>query len=135
MSENNNKTDEAAVVELIENWARAVRAKDYDGILASHSEDIVMFDVPPPFESKGIEAYKQTWDLFFSAAPDPVAFDIERMDIFAGDDVAFAACLMRCAEKAENGEWVRLDFRLTVGLSKIDGDWTIVHEHHSVPAT
>jgi ketosteroid isomerase-like protein len=27
-----------------------------------------------------------------------------------------------------------LDFRLTVGLRKIDGQWTITHEHHSVPA-
>jgi ketosteroid isomerase-like protein len=25
-------------------------------------------------------------------------------------------------------------FRLTVGLRKIDGDWRIAHEHHSVPA-
>jgi ketosteroid isomerase-like protein len=27
-----------------------------------------------------------------------------------------------------------LDFRLTVGLRKIDGRWVITHEHHSVPA-
>jgi ketosteroid isomerase-like protein len=26
-------------------------------------------------------------------------------------------------------------FRLTVGLRKIDGNWCIDHEHHSVPAT
>jgi ketosteroid isomerase-like protein len=26
-------------------------------------------------------------------------------------------------------------FRLTVGLRKIDGDWRIAREHHSVPAT
>jgi ketosteroid isomerase-like protein len=26
-------------------------------------------------------------------------------------------------------------FRLTVGLGKVDGDWRIAHEHHSVPAT
>jgi ketosteroid isomerase-like protein len=29
---------------------------------------------------------------------------------------------------------VDLDFRLTVGLRKIDCQWTIVHEHHSVPS-
>jgi ketosteroid isomerase-like protein len=27
-----------------------------------------------------------------------------------------------------------LYFRLTIGLRKIDGRWTITHEHHSVPA-
>ena len=26
-----------------------------------------------------------------------------------------------------------LDFRLTTGLCKVNGAWTIVHEHHSVP--
>ena len=26
-------------------------------------------------------------------------------------------------------------FRLTIGLRNIDGDWRIVHEHHSVPST
>jgi ketosteroid isomerase-like protein len=26
-------------------------------------------------------------------------------------------------------------FRLTIGLRKVDGDWRIAHEHHSVPAT
>jgi hypothetical protein len=25
-------------------------------------------------------------------------------------------------------------FRLTVGLRKVDGNWCIQHEHHSVPA-
>lgn len=28
-----------------------------------------------------------------------------------------------------------LDLRLTVGLRKIDSEWTIMHEHHSVPTT
>jgi hypothetical protein len=34
-------------------------------ILAHHERDIVMFDLPPPLQCRGIEAYKQTWDLFF----------------------------------------------------------------------
>ena len=94
-----------------------------------------MFDVPPPFESRGIKAYKETWTLFYSSQPEPVAFDIKRLDIVAGSEVAFAVALMQCAETAKDGERVPLDFRLTVGLRKTEGRWTIVHEHHSVPAT
>ncbi|TAK61516.1 nuclear transport factor 2 family protein [Methylobacter sp.] len=30
---------------------------------------------------------------------------------------------------------VPLAFRLTIGLRKIDGQWSVVHEHHSIPAT
>jgi uncharacterized protein (TIGR02246 family) len=127
-------TDEAAIRELIERWASAVRAKDLKGILANHSPDILMFDVPPPLESKGIEAYVKTWDLFFAWSDDPVIFRIERMDITAGNDVAFAAALMRCGGTEKSGERIELEFRLTVGLRKIGGQWTVLHEHHSIPA-
>ena len=132
---NNTTTDEAMIRELVEDWAKAVRVKDFNGILANHSAEILMFDVPPPLESKGIEAYRETWDLFYSAQPDPIAFDIQRMEIVAGADVAFVTALMRCAEKGENEERIKLDFRLTIGLRKINGRWIILHEHHSVPAT
>ena len=128
------KTDEAAIRSLVENWARAVRAKDFAGILAHHSADMLMFDVPPPMECKGIEAYRETWDLFYSAQPVPIAFDIQRMDVVAGSDVAFVAALMQCAEQAKDGRRIKLDFRLTIGLRKIAGQWTVVHEHHSIPA-
>src|ERR1700736_5945366 len=106
--------DEAAIRDVVESWAPAVRRRDFEGILQSHSSDIVMFDVPPPFQSKGIEAYKKTWDLFFSWSSGPIPFDINEMSITAGRDVAFVVATMRCAEPGANGEHKGLDFRLTV---------------------
>jgi uncharacterized protein (TIGR02246 family) len=126
--------DSAAVRNVIESWAAAVRHRDFEGILQNHSSDIVMFDVPPPFQSKGIEAYKKTWDLFFSCSSDPIVFDITTMAITADRDVAFVVATMHCTEPAANGERQGLEFRLTVGLRKVDGHWSITHEHHSVPA-
>jgi uncharacterized protein (TIGR02246 family) len=128
-------TDEGAIRELVENWARAVRIKDLDGILANHSPDILMFDVPPPIQSKGIEAYRKTWDLFFSWSQDSRIFDIGEMNITAGNDVAFVTALMRCAGTEANGDKIELEFRLTIGLRKIDGQWIVMHEHHSIPAS
>jgi ketosteroid isomerase-like protein len=136
MSANNSRTtDEAAIRELIESWAKAVRTKKINGILANHSPEILMFDVPPPIQSKGIEAYKKTWDLFFSWSHNPVVFDISEMNITAGNDVAFVTALMRCAGTEANGETIELEFRLTIGLRKIGGQWIIMHEHHSIPAS
>jgi uncharacterized protein (TIGR02246 family) len=126
--------DEAAVRNLIESWAAAVRRRDIEGILGNHATDLVMFDVPPPFQSKGLDAYKESWDLFFSWSIAPICFDIREMKVTVGQDVAFAVATMACAEPGENGEPQSLDFRLTVGLRKIDGRWMITHEHHSVPA-
>jgi uncharacterized protein (TIGR02246 family) len=129
-----NAYDQAAIFVLIQSWTAAVRRRDIDGILENHAADIVMFDVPPPFQSKGIEAYRKTWDLFFSWSSDPIPFDITEMTVTAGSDVAFAFAAMRCAGPGADGKPEALAFRLTVGLRKIDGQWTITHEHHSIPA-
>ena len=56
------------------------------------------------------------------------------MTITAASDVAFAVATMHCTEPGADGERHGLEFRLTIGLRKIGDQWTITHEHHSVPA-
>jgi ketosteroid isomerase-like protein len=48
-----------------------------------------------------------------------------------GADVAFAFALLRCGtpEQFERNPEQRL--RLTIGLRKAGGRWTVTHEHHS----
>ncbi|HTF77338.1 MAG TPA: nuclear transport factor 2 family protein, partial [Bradyrhizobium sp.] len=118
-------------------WADAVRRHDLSGILAHHEQDIVMFDVPPPLQSRGMDDYKKTWDLFFRYHKPSQAFDIEELAITAGEDVAFAVAIVRCGSGTFSGppEEGGFLFRLTLGLRNIDGDWRIAHEHHSVPST
>jgi uncharacterized protein (TIGR02246 family) len=131
----NPANNEAAIRPVVEDWAGAVRRKDIAGILRNHSSDILMFDVPPPLQSKGIEAYEKTWDLFFDASPNPPVFDIHEMTVTPGDDVAFVVATMGCVVKEANGTSFDMDFRLTIGLRKIGDRWIICHEHHSIPAT
>jgi ketosteroid isomerase-like protein len=69
--------DEVKIRALLERWAKAVRSRDYPGILAGHAPEMRMFDVPPPFESKGLQEYRRTWDLFFSTSEDPIVFDFD----------------------------------------------------------
>ncbi len=128
-----NKENEAQVRQLVENWAKAVRDKDIEAVIAHHSGDIVMYDVPYPFESVGIDAYRKTWDLFF-AYTKPGVFDIQELHIVADENIAFCFATMKCANKSKSEEYVALDFRLTIGLQKINNQWTIIHEHHSVPS-
>ena len=52
-------TNESAVRDLLERWAAAVRAKNMSEVLANHSLDFRMFDVPAPFESRGLTAYEE----------------------------------------------------------------------------
>jgi uncharacterized protein (TIGR02246 family) len=125
--------EEVQIRQLVEDWAAAVRRVDIEAILAHHADDMIMFDVPPPFQSVGIEAYRETWDLFFTYTR-PGVFDIQEMQVFADQHVAFCIASMKCADKSNTADYVELDFRLTMGLQKVNGAWTIVHEHHSVPS-
>jgi ketosteroid isomerase-like protein len=129
VGEEDNKS---AIRRLVEDWAQAVRERNLEKILAHHSNDIVMYDVPPPFQSLGIEAYKKTWNIFF-AYTKPGVFDIQELNIITGDTVAFCYSTMKCADKSNSDDYIELSFRLTIGLKKIGDQWTILHEHHSVP--
>ena len=89
--------DVAEIRGLIDTWARAVHGGDLDTVLARHSGDIVMFDVPPPHQGiRGLAAYRDTWPPFFEWQRKGAVFEIESLDVTAGADVAFAYALLRC---------------------------------------
>ena len=127
-------TDELEIKALIERWAKAVREENRAAIRADHDDNILMFDVPPPFLSQGLDAYMATWETFFAHVTKPVAFDFTEVKVTAGNDVAFATAIGHCVNIDVTGKREPLDFRLTMGLRKINGRWRILHEHHSLPA-
>ena len=132
---NNHLTpDQLAIRDLIEKWSKGVRDQDRTAIRRDHDANILMFDVPVPFQSKGIDEYMTTWETFFRFAEKPIRFDFTDIEITAGADVAFATAVGHCVTIGKDGRREPLDFRLTIGLRKIDGRWCITHEHHSLPA-
>jgi uncharacterized protein (TIGR02246 family) len=122
MTQDANKTQ---IRTLVENWAKAVRAKDMDGVLAHHSDDILMFDVPMPLQSKGMEEYKKTWEVFFDNNPGgPGSFDVTELRITASETVGYCHALVKIFDSK---------VRITIGMRKENGQWLIAHEHHSYP--
>jgi ketosteroid isomerase-like protein len=95
--------DENQIRTLIESWAEAVHEGDLGGVLSDHSSDIVMFDVPPPYEGvRGIDAYRETWPPFFEWQARGASFEIVSLDVTAGNDVAYAHALLRCGTQRES---------------------------------
>ena len=129
------QTDEAQIRALIERWAKGVREENRAAIRENHDPGILMFDVPPPFQSRGLDAYMATWETFFSRVEKPVAFAFHDVQITCGADVAFATGVGKCVDIDPDGKREALEFRLTMGLRKVDGRWRVMHEHHSLPAT
>ena len=118
-------SNEIAIRALVEDWASAARAKDMDRVLASHADDILMFDVPMPLQSTGMEEYRKTWELFFEYSPGgPGSFDVTELEITAGESVAYCHAIVAVVDAK---------VRVTIGLRKDKGRWLIAHEHHSYP--
>ncbi|WP_329102655.1 SgcJ/EcaC family oxidoreductase [Micromonospora sp. NBC_01699] len=127
-------TNEEQIRALIGRWAEAVHGGDLDGVLADHAKDVVMFDVPPPYEGvRGLDAYRETWPPFFEWQRTGASFEIESLEVTAGDDVAFAYALARCGTEQDLAANPASRLRLTFGLRRENGCWLIAHEHHSFP--
>lgn len=118
---------ETPIRALILNWAKAVAEGNREAILAHHARDVLMFDFPNTV--RGIDAYDKTWRFFDDSRRGRVTFAPRDIEVTAGDDVAFASCEIHCDGTAAGP----IDFRLTVCLEQRDGEWTVIHEHHSMP--
>jgi uncharacterized protein (TIGR02246 family) len=133
MSTSSQASDEAQIRALLDQWARDLAAKNLDGLVAHYAPDIVFFDAVPPFQSKGIAAYRQSWEHMLPHLPPDLATETRDEKLAISGDVAFAHCLTRMIdaktrESATCG-WVRV----TVCFQRRQGEWRVVHEHVSVP--
>ena len=132
MSDTTRTQDEVRIRDLIERWAQAVHEGDLPQVLADHADDIVMFDVPPPEDGvRGLDEYTETWPPFFQWQASGALFEIVRLDVTAGEDVAFAHALLRCGTPDELGVGSQRRLRLSIGLRKEGDRWVVAHEHHS----
>jgi PhnB protein len=122
---------EAQIRALIDDWAKALRAKDVDGVLAHYAPDSVTFDLAPPListaaDAKGLQAWFATWR-------GPLGYEIRDLTITAGDDAAFGHSLNRLSGTKTDGERADVWFRQTFGFRRLEGAWKIAHQHESVP--
>lgn len=121
------------VRDTIERWGAGVRARDIDGVLSRRAPELLVFDVVGPVRLQGLDAYRRTWlEQFFPWHGGTGRFELVDLKVSAGADVAFATALLECAG-TEDGLGVAFTLRLTIGLEKRNGEWIVLHGHHSQP--
>jgi ketosteroid isomerase-like protein len=130
---NNAAREDAQIRQRVASWAQALRAKDVGGLMSHYSGEIVVFDLAPPLELKGVVAYKKNWTEWFATFQSAVGYEIRGLHVTTAGDVAFCRSLNRITGMRTNGENSDTWVRATVGFGKIGGIWTITHEHFSVP--
>ena len=114
--------EEAGDRERVEAWADAVGHHDLEGVVAHHAEDVVFFDVPPPAQVLGLQGYREAWPPFFAYLGGSGPFELQELRVVVGTDVAFAHAIVLVQG---DGDATPGSVRLTVGLRKTDGEWTI----------
>jgi uncharacterized protein (TIGR02246 family) len=118
---------------LIDARIKAVRAKDLAALTANHAPDVLSFDLIDPLRNRGLAALRQRAREWFDSFQGPLDFDIEELDIAAGEDAAFCHGLHRVSGTRMDGQKIDMRWRVTIGFRKADGRWAITHEHSSVP--
>jgi len=118
---------------LVDDYLKAVRAGDLDGITRHYAPDIVAYDAIGRLRFTGVEQYRAHWDACLKMCPGSMIFEHHDPSVVAGDDVAIYHCLVHCGYKADDGTERFSWMRATVGFRRIDGRWKVVHEHWSAP--
>jgi ketosteroid isomerase-like protein len=101
--------------------------------MSHYAPDILLFDLAPPLQYKGADAYRKNWEEWFATWQGPIGYEIHNLSITAGDGVAFSHSLNRIRGTRTSGEKTDVWVRATACRRKINGKWLITHEHVSVP--
>jgi len=126
-------TAEAEIGARIDDRAKATRARDVDGIMASYARDTLSFDCHSHFQFKGAEALRKHLEACMPCMQGPMAFEIHDQHVAAHGDVGFCPYLARYGATGLSGEVHTGWLRVTACLRKVGGEWLIVHDHCSVP--
>lgn len=132
MTTNDREVAEAQIRTLVDDRARAIRAKDINRSVSNYAPDVLLFDVVNPLRYAGSHAVRKRVAEWFSLFQGAIGYEIRDLSIATGDGVAFSHHLYGVSGVQDAGKidmWVRA----TVCYRELDGKWMITHEHESVP--
>ena len=125
--------DKAAIEAMYHRFDEAFVKKDVAGIMSLYAPDVFVFDVIPPRQYVGWDAYKKDWVDLFAANPGPVTSHIAELSITVVGPVAYTHYIDEGTMTDKDGKQQQMAVRATDVLRKIKGKWLIVQEHNSFP--
>lgn len=127
--------DKTKIESMYQNYVKAFNAKDVNGIMASYApgNQLFVFDVVPPRQYAGWDAYKKDWEELFAGLPGPLSETMSDLEITVVGSVAYAHNIQAGYFTTKDGTKMNLTVRVTDVWRKLNGKWLIVQEHVSVP--
>ena len=134
--QNSSTAAEQQINALMTNWQKAFEAKDVNGVMAMYApgDALIAFDVVPPLQYKGADAYRKDYGEFFAQFDGPLHLEFADGHTEVSGDLALAYGLERITGKLKGEQPVDLWLRYTSAFKRIGGQWRDIHDHVSVPA-
>jgi len=124
---------ETVLRKRIDELAQCIRDKDIDRLMTFYASDVAVFDVRPPLDTHGVDAYRKNFEQMFEAFEGPLGFEFKDLRVVPGEGAAFCHYLALITgarpEGRSSGYWVRG----TTCFERRDGQWLVTHEHISMP--
>jgi len=130
------KADAQSDIKALEDqFVAAFRAKDVDAIMKVYVPDqtLFVFDVIPPRQYVGADAYRKDWQGFLGTLNGPITVELTDLAIVSDHNLAYGHSIQHVAGTDKQGKAMDLMVRVTDVYKKIKGHWLIIHEHVSVP--
>lgn len=125
---------ESLIRQRVEDWAKAIRERDVNGVMSLYAPNIVSFDLDPPLRYAGTENKRQAWEKFFAAHAGAITYDVRELNIATDVDLAFVHSLNHVGGRLAAGRDIDIWVRWTACFRRINGAWLIAHDHVSIPA-
>ncbi len=125
---------EALIRQRIEDLAKAIRAKDIDGVMSLYASNVVSFDIVPPLRYVGADGKRRAWQEVFAAYPGSIVYEVRDLNVTMNGELAFVHSVNHVKGTLASGHISDLWLRWTACFRRIDGVWLVVHDHVSVPA-
>ena len=127
--------EEAAIRALIDRWTKAAQEKNLDGVMSIYQrgQSLVAYDIVPPLQYKGWDAYRADYKAFFDMYDGPIEIEFRDLVIAADATFGYSHDLQRIGGTLKGGQKAAFWVQVTDVYRKIGGQWRVVHEHVSVP--
>ncbi|MET0660383.1 MAG: nuclear transport factor 2 family protein [Steroidobacteraceae bacterium] len=132
-----NRESEQAISDIQSEMKRAWAARDANRICAIYQgigEDFLLFDLYQPFEDVGMKRAVEKTENFLELTEGPVFVEYGDQRMFSSADlvVVRSRCQFNFTMKGQTKK-TEILCRSTMVFQLIQGVWTCVHQHDSLP--
>jgi len=127
--------NEQQIRALEDNFILAVKARDLDAIMKMYvpGNELFVFDISPPRQYVGFDAYRKDWKAFLDMAKGPVHAEISDLSITTDGKLAYSHSMQHLSFTTADSSPFEFNARVTDCYRKVDGKWLVTVESVSVP--